>query len=611
MKVIGLSPLDKDSTVTIVEDGEITYAAGEERFTRVKLQQGFPWKALADALHATKTDPKEVQSVVYPFLGWQDETRLFERNLANEREFIDDSEAPETAAEIKAARARVPNRTAEIPGLHDPNERMDKGFAKTLAYRFLGNDSVVSRNVAKRGSTQWGRDASAFHRKWHEELESSLEDFGLAPKLKRIEHHASHAANAYYNSGFDEALIVTLDGYGSGLAGSIGVGRAGRIERLHSLEYPHSLGTFYETVTSSLGFTPSSHEGKIVGLAAYGDPAVLRDVLLSRFDQEEGNFRILEVNNVYFSRLLATEFPKIDVAAAYQHVLELVACAYVGHYVKKTGVRNLVLSGGVTANVKFNQRLKEIPGVTGIFIHPNMGDGGCGTGAALLEFAGTNPAALAKPLADVYFGPEFSAEQIAEALNRAQLPFTKYNPIEPKIAAVIAAGKVVARFNGRMEYGPRALGNRSILYHAKEPAVNQWLNQRLGRTEFMPFAQATLFEKRHDCYLNVDGGEHAALFMTLTFDCTASMKRDSPAAVHVDGTARPQLVSATSNPSFHRILTEYHQLTGIPSLINTSFNMHEEPIVCSPDDAIRAFLQGNLDYLAIGDFLVAHPSGRQ
>ncbi len=162
-----------------------------------------------------------------------------------------------------------------------------------------------------------------------------------------------------------------------------------------------------------------------------------------------------------------------------------------------------------------------------------------------------------------------------------------------------------------MEYGPRALGNRSILYHAKEPAVNQWLNQRLGRTEFMPFAPATLMEKRHECYRNIDGAEHAAQFMTLTFDCTETMKRDCPAAVHVDGTARPQLVSETSNPSFYRILREYQQLTGIASLINTSFNMHEEPIVCSPEDAIRAFLQGNLDYLAIGEFLVAHPSARQ
>jgi carbamoyltransferase len=144
-----------------------------------------------------------------------------------------------------------------------------------------------------------------------------------------------------------------------------------------------------------------------------------------------------------------------------------------------------------------------------------------------------------------------------------------------------------------------------------EPAVNQWLNQRLGRTEFMPFAPATLMEHRHECYLNIDGCEHTATFMTMTFDCTDKMKQTSPAAVHVDGTARPQLVSAESNPSFYKVLKEYHALTGIPSVINTSFNMHEEPIVCTPDDAIRAFLQGNLDYLAIGSCLVEHPSARR
>ena len=186
-----------------------------------------------------------------------------------------------------------------------------------------------------------------------------------------------------------------------------------------------------------------------------------------------------------------------------------------------------------------------------------------------------------------------------------------YNPIEPKIALLIASGKVVARFNGRMEYGPRALGNRSILYHAKEPAVNQWLNQRLGRTEFMPFAPSTLYEHRDACYQNISGADYAAQFMTLTFDCTEAMKRDCPAAVHVDGTARPQLVSRESSPSFHRDPdgvppADRH----VPSVINTSFNMHEEPIVCTPDDAIRAFLQGNLDYLAIGDYLVEHPSAR-
>jgi carbamoyltransferase len=210
----------------------------------------------------------------------------------------------------------------------------------------------------------------------------------------------------------------------------------------------------------------------------------------------------------------------------------------------------------------------------------------------------------------VFFGPQYTDAQIEDALMRAQLPFDRYPAIEPKIAALIAAGKVVARFNGRMEYGPRALGNRSILYHAKEPSVNQWLNQRLGRTEFMPFAPATLYEHRHANYQRVDGADYAAQFMTITFDCTDEMRRTCPAAVHVDGTARPQLVTATSNPGFHAILTEYYKLTGVPSVINTSFNMHEEPIVCTPDDAIRAFLQGNLDYLAIGGSLVVHPSVR-
>jgi carbamoyltransferase len=311
---------------------------------------------------------------------------------------------------------------------------------------------------------------------------------------------------------------------------------------------------------------------------------------------------------MYFARLLASHFPKVDVAAAYQHVLELVATEYIAHYLRQTGMTHVVLSGGVVANVKLNQRISEIEGVEGIFIHPNMTDGGCGTGAALLEFKGQPP--VMAPLAHVYLGPSYSADEIESALQRSQLAYDRYRPIEPRIAQLIAAGKVVARFDGRMEYGPRGLGNRSILYHAREPDVNQWLNQRLGRTEFMPFAPATLYEQRHECYRHIDGASFAAQFMTMTFDCTPFMRDVSPAAVHVDGTARPQLVTAETNPSFHRVLTEYYQLTGVPSVINTSFNVHEEPIVCSPDHAVRVFLQGQLDYLAIGDFLVAHPSSR-
>ena len=190
MKVLGISPLDKESTVTLVEDGVVIYAAAEERFTRVKQQDGFPWRALGDALSATGTTPEDIDRVVYPFLTWEEETRLFERHLANERDFLDEAEVAGTGAALREAQKRVPLDRAPVPGLSEPNERLDKGFLKTLAYRVLASEGVVSRNVAKRGSDRWGREASMFHRRHQEDLEAALRDVGLADKLKRVEHHS-------------------------------------------------------------------------------------------------------------------------------------------------------------------------------------------------------------------------------------------------------------------------------------------------------------------------------------------------------------------------------------------------------------------------------------
>jgi len=606
MIVLGISPLDKDSTVSLVKDGRVIFAAGEERFTRNKLQEGFPAEALQAGLKYTGLCATDINSVAYPFFDWKKETELFRKNLQDEETFLQGIPTNGARKGIESALAKIPERTQPIHGLTHPNQKMDKSFPKRMFYRLTGAEGVLSRNMAKKGSSDWGRESIAYHKNWQEELEEGLEDFGLLGKLRRFDHHLSHSAAAYFASDFDRALIVTLDGYGSGLAGSVCVGEGNRIRRVHKLEYPHSLGTFYESVTSSLGFKPSRHEGKIVGLAAYGDPEILLQLILNRFIQEPGNFRIIESNNIYFSRYLASLFPKIDVAAAYQRALEIVATNYIRHYVQQTGIGTVVLAGGVVANVKMNQRILEIPEVQRVFIYPNMGDGGCGTGAAFL--ASKEALSERQNYQTVYFGPDYSEEEIAIELRAAGLQFEKILPIEPVVARLIHDGRVVARFNGRMEYGPRALGNRSILYRATEPEVNQWLNQRLGRTEFMPFAPVTLFEERHRCYDNISGAELAAQFMTITFDCTEFMRRNCPAAVHVDGTARPQLIREEVNPSYYRIIKEYFNLSGIPSLINTSFNMHEEPIVNSPKDAIRAFLQGNIDYLAVGNFLVQHPS---
>jgi carbamoyltransferase len=274
-------------------------------------------------------------------------------------------------------------------------------------------------------------------------------------------------------------------------------------------------------------------------------------------------------------------------------------------------LKNVALAGGVAANVKLNQRVHELDGVEGTFIHPAMGDDGTSAGGALywLGKAGT---LVPTELRHVYLGNELPGASIERAVTTSGLPFELESDIDGRVGELLADGKVVARVTGSSEYGPRALGNRSILCSAADQRVNEWLNERLGRTEFMPFAPITLWEARERCYERLSGAEHAARFMTITFNCTDFMKRVSPAAVHVDGTARPQLVERDVSPGLHRILSEYSRRTGIPSLINTSYNMHEDPIVATADDAIATFRRSGLDYLALGSFLVSQaPSDRR
>ena len=604
MRVLGISPLDKDANVSLVIDGEVVFAAGEERFSRKKRHSGFPRLALQAALSYAGLSPEDIDAVGYAFFEPEEEARLIRQSLAKEADFTKQHTNSNLKGLLDAAYRQVPARTAPVHGLSHPNQKMRKGLAKETLYRLAGVSNGFSRRAAARASRQWEERAIKDHRHWQTELEEGLGEFGLRGKLKRFEHHLAHAANAYLSSGYDKSLIVTLDGYGSGLAGSVSLGEGGLIQRLHNLRFPHSLGCFYGMVTSSLGFSPDRHAGKIVGLAAYGDSDLLTDVLLDRVIEGPGDFKLAQSLNVYLSRHLASRFPMIDVAAAYQNVLELLASRLVSHWVEETGVRSVVLSGGVTANVKMNQRIHETEGVEDIYVYPNMGDGGCGTGVGLYM---TRSGGIRPPMQTVYLGPEFSADEIRAELEKAGLDYFEPQNLAAEVAQHIHGGAVVARFSGRMEYGPRALGNRSILYHGRDPGVNQWLNKRLGRTEFMPFAPVTLWEDRERCYENLTGAEHAAQFMTITFDCTDFMLESCPAAVHVDRTARPQLIKREFNPGYYDIVAEYKKLSGHPSLINTSFNMHEEPIVCTPRDAIRAFLRGHLDVLAIGPFTVKHP----
>ena len=240
-----------------------------------------------------------------------------------------------------------------------------------------------------------------------------------------------------------------------------------------------------------------------------------------------------------------------------------------------------------------------------------MSDEGLAVGAGLALWAENVRANGEIPstnvIKDVYLGREATDGEIEAEIRKVGMEYHRSDDVEREIASLLADGFVVARFNGRMEYGPRALGNRSILYHPTDPTVNDWLNKNLVRTEFMPFAPSTLAEYADQCFIGVEGAFDSARFMTITFDCTEWMKESCPGVVHIEGTARPQLVREEDNPGYYKIIEEFYRITGLPSIINTSFNMHEEPIVCTPADAIRAFQLGHLDYLAIGSFLIKNP----
>lgn len=608
MRVIGISPLDKDSTVSFVEDGQILFACGEERLSRLKLQDGFPHRALKLGMERLQWDPNSIDAVAYAFFDGNGEAELIRK--AQKKDFLRHT-SKATAASLRELQEALSrdyqlDRSTFIPGLDTPESEFmpSKSWLKRQIYRAVTRFPWLDWKTHQHFFRDWCHRAIADHHLRSEQLIEGLKEYGLEGKLRRFHHHDTHAANAFYGSGFDEALLITLDGYGSGCCGGVYTGSANGIQMLHRFDFPNSLGQFYEHVTSGLGFKPNRHEGKIVGLAAYGNPEILRSTLRERFDTTDGDIVIHASMNYYFTRALALRYSKRDIAAAYQKVLEDVTEEVTRYWLAKTGLKQVAVSGGVHANVKLNQRMKEA-GAEQIFVYPNMGDGGCGTGAALLVFG---PEVFGqKALGNAYFGPDYPESAMKEALEKEGLAFEQPECAEEEIARLIAANHIVARFNGQMEYGPRALGNRSILYPAQDPSVNQWLNKQLGRTEFMPFAPAALTSEADRLFLNLSGAEKTAEFMTITFDCTEEMKRLCPAAVHIDGTARPQLVSEKTNPSFHRILTHYYELTGIPALINTSFNMHEEPIVCTPTDAVRAFLDGNLDYLALGPFVVPHP----
>jgi len=561
MRILGISALDKDSTVTLVANGKIVAAISEERITRIKQQPWFPFRSVETIFTQYNLKPGDIDRVAFAFLPADQEWCL---------------------------------------------RRQRYWTSVKFALKHFSLDSVLHILNYSRMMMRW-----TIHTKIHLSLIKGLEYYDLLDKLVYVHHHQAHAAAAYLTSGFRECLVVTMDALGSGASGGVYLAKPETGPQLiYQIPFPNSLAIFYQRLTAALGFKPDRHEGKVLGLAAFGNPNTEYTRVRKRFITERGKFFFKDPMNPFFEYQLKKKHGREDVAAVYQRVLEEIVCEFICYYVKKYNQPRVALAGGLFANVKANQRIAELPEVEEIFIHPGMGDVGVGTGAAL-QVAFDNERVPSYHLEDVYLGPEYTDDEIKEALDKYGLKYERVDGIERAVAELLANGSIVGRFHGRMEYGPRALGSRSILVQATDANINDSLNKKLKRTEFMPFAPVILMEDASKCFTSIyRKGLHAATFMTITFDCSNFMKQAMPAAVHVDGTARPQLITKDINPSYYEIVNEYKKLTGIPGIINTSFNMHEEPIVASPDDAIRSFLEGSLDYLAIGNFLVPYLSVR-
>ena len=562
-----------NSSAALIRDGRVVVAVEEERYSRVKNHDG---------RRSELTAPREsVLECVRSLEGRLDA--------------------------IAVALAEPQHVAAAVSGLYQ--SAIAQGLlAQSAAYdtaRVYGDVyDFQSRRIAK--------------------ITTTLRSLGISIDeipLIHIDHHHAHAASAYYNSGRDEALVVTLDGKGDNLSGTVSLAGGGRMRRLLSIDHLHSLGHFYSAVTAVCGFLPLRDEGKTTGLAAYA--AFAPDLLRKFHDMiEVREGRIISTLNKggcvgpypnsvvsgcphHVDRIAAMTrgFDRPTIAATAQRFLEDLVIRFLEYHLAETGARHLLVAGGVFANVRLNQRIAEHPGLDSLAIHPAMSDAGLAVGAAQAAYF-RNGKFLSESLPNVFLGPAFTVQECTAAVERSGLQFFKPANVELEIAKVLAAGESVCRFTGRLEYGPRALGNRSILHAASNPGVRDVLNQRLDRTETMPFAPATLEFEMEKYYHTLKSARASDEFMTITYDCTNTSRHECSAIVHLDGTARPQRVCRHANPSLYSLLSTYQQLTGVGTCINTSFNRHDEPIVCSPTDAINTFQRSGFRYLQLETLLV-------
>lgn len=574
--ILGLFGPGPNPSAALLVDGELKAWVEEERLNRIKTApNSLPIQSAISCLKQAKVSLDEVDSIAY---GW-DSINYVERTPAffeKQRQKYNDKDSYNLLQEKL------------LNNLYHP-ERIQRGLQLGLGH---------------------------------------LSEITKLPPISYFPHHLCHAASAFYVSGFDEANILTLDGSGEETTVLLAVGRGDKIEVIKKFDLPHSLGGFYATITEYLGFKSYVDEGKVMGLASFGS---YNEEIQKKYDQcikfnfEKGDFSVDPTYRYIGEHTFGGKFtdklvelfgpvrpkgtsalnqPYKDIAFGLQWRTEQIAMSLVKFLHHETGLRNICLAGGVAMNCVMNGKIATMDCVDGIFVQPAASDNGVSLGAALLQ-AKQDGVLKKKKMEHLYWGPEFSNEDIENAIRDAKLNFHKSEDVTIETAKYLHEGKIIGWFQGRMEVGARALGGRSILGNPVFPDMKNKINREVKHREsWRPFCPSIKEESYHK-YIDT---KFDSPFMILAFPVHEEVQESIPSCVHVDGTARPQVVKRNVNPRYWKLIDEFGKLSGHEILINTSFNVQGEPVVCSPTDALRTFGGTGIDVLVLGDYIIKKPS---
>lgn len=567
MKILGISSFSHESSCSLISDEGIEGVFEEERFNRIKHTWEFPKQALQQCFSQTHTP---IDAIDHFTFFWNPREEI----VRNTGHFIKFFPASLNLLQSTA----VPNGLPFI-------------------------DRIRSKsNIAQ-------------------EIRSQFQ-LPQLPKVHFIEHHLCHAASAFFVSEFDEAAVLTIDGRGESTTTLLARGQGNNIQKLREIRVPHSLGHLYAAITSYLGFKPFSDEWKVMGMSAYGKPTYVEEfknlVRLKKNGQFELNLKYFQFHTHGQEKWVSPQFihqfglPRLphetleqkhyDIAYALQKLIEKTGVALANALYKMTRQPNLCLTGGVALNCLMNRAIIEQTPFKKVFIQPIANDAGTSLGSALYFYHQI----LNKPrkfiFDSIYLGPGYSTEEVKKYLDQQHINYYRSKDVCQEAAQLLKQGKIVGWFQGRMEAGPRALGHRSILADPRDPNIKDRLNLIVKKREsFRPFAPSVLEERVHEYFLMPKG--QLSPYMILVGDVRDEKKPFLPAVTHADGTARVHTVNKRTNPKFWQLIYEFEQLTQMPILLNTSFN-DNEPIVCTPADALRCFQQTEIDALVIEDFIV-------